>query len=85
MKMRSGSYHKNCFRCGVCKISLDYSLACDGPSGDVFCKNCYGKSFGPLASNLEFATGGDTAVIKPSKNTNLAIEKNETIFSCRWR
>ena len=67
MKMKSGSYHKKCFRCGDCKTFLDYSLACDGPSGDVFCKNCYAKNFGPLASSMEFGASSDTAVIKPSK------------------
>ena len=67
MKMKSGSYHKNCFRCGDCRIYLDYSLASDGPTGDVFCKNCYGKNFGPLSRNMESATAMDTAVIKPSR------------------
>ena len=71
MKMRSGSYHKNCFRCGECRIFLDYSLACDGPSGDVFCKNCYSKNFGP--QSFEVTSGIDTAVIKPSMKAQFCL------------
>ena len=66
MRMKSGSYHKVCFNCGDCKRLLDYSLACDGPSGDVLCKNCYGKNFGPLAQTIDSGAAHDTAVIKPS-------------------
>lgn len=25
----------------------NYSIACDGPDKDVYCKTCYGKKWGP--------------------------------------
>ena len=35
---------------------------CDGPNGDVFCTNCYGKYFG--ASQLSFAQNIDPSKLK---------------------
>ena len=46
--MKSGHFHKRCFTCCNCKRALDMSNACDGPNGDVFCSNCYGKYFGAM-------------------------------------
>jgi len=38
-------YHKSCFTCLACNKSLDSHFA--ERKGDLYCKPCYGKSFGP--------------------------------------
>ncbi|XP_050411136.1 cysteine and glycine-rich protein 1 [Patella vulgata] len=40
------SYHKVCFRCGNCKKGLD-STTLAVHEGDIYCRACYGKKFGP--------------------------------------
>ncbi|XP_070568182.1 cysteine and glycine-rich protein 2-like [Ptychodera flava] len=40
------SWHKVCFTCASCNKSLD-STTCNDKEGEIFCKACYGKNFGP--------------------------------------
>lgn len=51
-----GSWHKiGCFTCKECNKSLDSNTVSerkpDGPAegntGEIFCKSCYGKNYGP--------------------------------------
>ncbi|ELT89712.1 hypothetical protein CAPTEDRAFT_18509 [Capitella teleta] len=42
----SRSWHKKCFLCGECKKRLDPVSIADH-KGEVFCKPCYGRLFGP--------------------------------------
>ncbi|XP_060074511.1 muscle LIM protein Mlp84B-like [Ylistrum balloti] len=39
-------WHKICLSCGHCGKPLD-SSTCTDHDGDIFCRNCYGKLFGP--------------------------------------
>jgi len=39
-------WHKQCFACGVCKKSLDSHTVAEH-EGEVYCKSCHGKKFGP--------------------------------------
>jgi len=39
-------WHKACFRCGSCKKSLDSTNVAE-KDGEIYCKSCYGRSFGP--------------------------------------
>jgi len=39
-------WHKTCFKCGLCNKFLD-STNCAEHDGEVFCKNCHGRKFGP--------------------------------------
>ena len=41
------AYHKLCFTCATCKKSLSSMNCCDNSDGEVFCKACYGKQYGP--------------------------------------
>ena len=41
------SFHKKCFTCFDCKKPLDSTSCNDAPNGEIFCKSCYGKNFGP--------------------------------------
>jgi len=47
MLSKERSYHKPCFNCLECHKPLDSVTCCDSPSGEIFCKACYGKNFGP--------------------------------------
>lgn len=40
-------WHRKCYKCHTCKHTLDSINACDGPDGDVYCRTCYGKQWGP--------------------------------------
>ena len=67
MAMGSGSYHRSCFCCGHCRRMMDFHLACDTPSGDICCRNCYAQRYGPASLPMDGSTVVDTAVIKPTK------------------
>jgi cysteine/glycine-rich protein len=58
-------YHKTCFTCMVCNKALDSTFS--ERQGDVYCKTCYGKEFGPKG----FGYGASTmAGATPSPNTS---------------
>lgn len=40
------SYHMKCFSCKSCKKKLDSGNLCD-KDNEIYCKNCYGRAFGP--------------------------------------
>jgi len=40
-------WHKRCFHCNDCNRSLDSTNLCDAPNGDIYCRSCYGRNFGP--------------------------------------
>ncbi|KAI5636692.1 LIM domain-containing protein [Phthorimaea operculella] len=39
-------WHKGCFKCGMCNKMLD-STNCAEHEGEIYCKNCHGRKFGP--------------------------------------
>ncbi|KAL3841671.1 hypothetical protein ACJMK2_019785 [Sinanodonta woodiana] len=39
-------YHKACFKCMACGKSIDSTTLCQR-EGEIFCKACYGRNFGP--------------------------------------
>ncbi|XP_067863500.1 cysteine and glycine-rich protein 1-like [Heptranchias perlo] len=40
------SWHKSCFRCAKCGKGLESTTLAD-KDGEIYCKACYGKNFGP--------------------------------------
>ena len=40
-------YHKNCFKCCTCNTMLDSLKNNDAPDGNIYCKMCYTKEYGP--------------------------------------
>eukprot|EP00063_Salmo_salar_P014411 XP_013989246.1 PREDICTED: cysteine and glycine-rich protein 1 isoform X1 [Salmo salar] len=40
------SWHKSCFRCAKCGKGLESTTVAD-KDGEIYCKACYAKSFGP--------------------------------------
>ncbi|XP_061593867.1 cysteine and glycine-rich protein 3 isoform X2 [Cololabis saira] len=45
------SWHKTCFRCALCGKSLESTTVTD-KDGEVYCKVCYAKNFGPKGFGL---------------------------------
>ncbi|XP_031625124.1 muscle LIM protein 1-like isoform X2 [Contarinia nasturtii] len=39
-------YHKGCFKCSMCSKFLE-STNCNEHDKELFCKNCYGRKYGP--------------------------------------
>ncbi|XP_013786053.1 muscle LIM protein 1-like [Limulus polyphemus] len=72
-------WHKNCFKCGLCHKSLDSTNATEH-GGELYCKQCYGRKFGPKgygfgqgAGTLSMDTGahlGNTATAMSNKPTD---------------
>ncbi|XP_045108095.1 muscle LIM protein Mlp84B-like isoform X2 [Portunus trituberculatus] len=56
MMAKDRPFHKKCFKCRVCKRPLDSMTHCDGADGEVYCKLCYAKKYGP--KGYGFAAGG---------------------------
>ncbi|OWA52512.1 putative Muscle LIM protein 1 [Hypsibius exemplaris] len=42
----SAKWHKTCFKCGLCNKLLD-STNVSEHGGELFCRQCYGRKFGP--------------------------------------
>jgi len=49
------SWHQKCFNCKTCRRKLDSGNLCD-KDGEIYCKPCYGKAFGP--KGYGFGQGG---------------------------
>ena len=47
MLSKNHCFHKTCFHCKECQRPLDSMTCCDSQDGEIFCKLCYGKNFGP--------------------------------------
>lgn len=50
-------WHRKCFKCRDCTKTLDSIIACDGPDGEVYCKTCYGKKWGPHGYGFACGSG----------------------------
>jgi len=82
-------WHKRCYSCRDCKRPLDSMVLCDGPDGDIYCKLCYAKRFGPKGYGFASGAGGvlvpenvemdehDDAIVR-SINPNAAGELDVT-------
>ena len=54
MRGAGKAWHKGCFTCNLCTKRLDSSMLCER-EGEIYCKACYGKNFGP--SGFGFGMG----------------------------
>ncbi|XP_049765020.1 muscle LIM protein Mlp84B-like isoform X1 [Schistocerca cancellata] len=50
-------WHRRCFHCGDCRRSLDSTNLNDGPDGDIYCRGCYGRKFGPKGVGFGMGAG----------------------------
>lgn len=58
MRAAGQTFHKSCFTCQICNKRVDSSMLCER-EGEIFCRNCYGKNYGPkgvgfgITANIE--------------------------------
>ncbi|KAK9299544.1 hypothetical protein QLX08_007455 [Tetragonisca angustula] len=50
-------WHKRCFSCAECHRSLDSTNLNDGPDGDIYCRGCYNRNFGPKGVGFGMGAG----------------------------
>lgn len=55
-------WHKRCFSCVECRKSLDSTNLNDGPDGEIYCRACYGRNFGPKGVGFGIGAGTLTMV-----------------------
>ena len=48
MRAAGKAWHKSCFTCNICNKRVDSSTLCER-EGEIYCRSCYGKNFGPKA------------------------------------
>eukprot|EP00123_Amoebidium_parasiticum_P011960 comp21025_c0_seq1/m.28235 comp21025_c0_seq1/g.28235 ORF comp21025_c0_seq1/g.28235 comp21025_c0_seq1/m.28235 type:complete len:207 (-) comp21025_c0_seq1:592-1212(-) len=51
-------WHKLCFKCASCNKTLDSTTLAD-KDGEIYCKSCYGRNFGPKG----YGFGGGAGVL----------------------
>ncbi|XP_070504932.1 muscle LIM protein Mlp84B-like [Chironomus tepperi] len=57
MISKKNSWHKRCFNCSDCHKSLDSTNLCDGPNGEIYCRGCYGRNYGPRGVGFGMGAG----------------------------
>ncbi|XP_055600519.1 muscle LIM protein Mlp84B isoform X2 [Uranotaenia lowii] len=62
MLSRNLIWHKRCFNCFDCHKSLDSTNLNDGPNGEIYCKGCYGRNYGPRGVGFGMGAGTLTMV-----------------------
>ena len=69
---RRFSYHKSCFKCNACNLTLDVSSVQEDGADSIYCKNCYtNKNF--LGKNSYMAYIGN------SKSTKIEVDANSCL------
>lgn len=59
---KHGMWHKRCFSCAECRKSLDSTNLCDAPDGEIYCRGCYGRHYGPKGVGFGIGAGTLTMV-----------------------
>ena len=55
LRAANKTFHKLCFKCTLCSKLLEPNILTEH-QGDLFCKNCYGKKFGPKGNKLIYSS-----------------------------
>ncbi len=71
-------FHKQCFTCVECRRPLDSTSCCDSPDGEIYCRGCYGKIFGPKGYGYG-GSGSMPALMAPSGPAAAQINMDERI------
>jgi len=67
------SWHGRCFKCAVCSKGLDSTTLAD-KNGEIFCKSCYAKAFGPKG----YGYGGGAGVLNMDGGSLKLGQKQES-------
>jgi hypothetical protein len=57
MMSRGRLWHRRCFSCAECHKSLDSMNCNDAPDGEIYCRSCYGRKFGPKGVGYGLGAG----------------------------
>ncbi|XP_049539837.1 muscle LIM protein Mlp84B-like isoform X1 [Anopheles darlingi] len=57
MLSKNRVWHKRCFSCFDCHKSLDSTNLNDGPNGEIYCRGCYGRNYGPRGVGFGMGAG----------------------------
>ncbi|XP_058053479.1 muscle LIM protein Mlp84B isoform X2 [Anopheles bellator] len=60
MLSKNRVWHKRCFSCFDCHKSLDSTNLNDGPNGEIYCRGCYGRNYGPRGVGFGMGAGALT-------------------------
>ncbi|XP_054722490.1 muscle LIM protein 1-like [Uloborus diversus] len=79
MLAAGAKWHKTCFNCGLCRKRLDSTNATEH-AGELYCKQCYGRKFGPKG----YGFGGGAGCLSMDKgeqfgNTECAMSNKPTL------
>ncbi|XP_003743186.1 muscle LIM protein 1 [Galendromus occidentalis] len=72
MLAAGAKFHKSCFKCGLCNKKLDSTNVGDH-GGDIFCKQCYGRKFGPKG----YGFGGGAGCLSMDKGEHLGNKETQ--------
>jgi hypothetical protein len=78
------AYHKKCFTCTTCGKTLD-SMALSEREGQIYCKTCYGREFGPKGFGFGAGAGALSTLGKdelPAKKEVVAVAQIGWCTSC---
>jgi len=56
MRGAGKAWHKTCFTCLLCNKRVDSSMICER-EGEIYCKSCYGRNFGPKGVGFGIGAG----------------------------
>jgi len=56
MRAAGKAWHKSCFTCNICNKRLESGTLCER-EGEIYCKSCYGKNFGPKGIGFGVGAG----------------------------
>jgi len=56
MRAAGKAWHKSCFTCLLCRKRVDSSTLCER-EGEIYCKSCYGRNFGPKGVGYGIGAG----------------------------
>ncbi|KAK6625752.1 Muscle LIM protein 1 [Polyplax serrata] len=69
-------WHKMCFKCGMCNKLLD-STNCAEHEGELFCKNCHARKYGPKG----YGFGGGAGCLSMDTGEQFKTEKLNIHFN----
>jgi cysteine/glycine-rich protein len=74
MLAAGNKWHKSCFKCGLCNKKVDSGSVAEH-AGEIFCKQCYGRKYGPKG----YGFGGGAGCLSMDKGEHLG--NKETAMS----
>nr|AIW62401.1 cysteine and glycine rich protein [Scytodes thoracica] len=66
MLAAGAKWHKTCFKCGLCNKRIDSTNSAEH-GGELYCKQCYGRKFGPKG----YGFGGGAGCLSMDKGEHL--------------